>query len=178
MRETWVQSLGQEDLLEKEMATHSSILAWKIPWTDEPGQLQSMGSYSWTRLSIFTFFLFLSVLPLLSCVILGNLPDLSVLPIMSCVILGKLPGLSVVPHLNCVILGNLPDFSVFSLLSCVISGTLPWRRKQTQQALTWKQDSILDWTVDFELYAQYLWKQQTNWKTRPPEGRAPGRSIP
>ena len=40
----WFQSLGQEDLLEKEMATHSSILAWKIPWTEEPGSLQSMGS--------------------------------------------------------------------------------------------------------------------------------------
>ena len=43
MRETQVQSLGQEDPLEKEMATHSSILAWKIPWM-EPGRLQSMGS--------------------------------------------------------------------------------------------------------------------------------------
>ena len=43
MQETWVQSLGWEDLLEKEMATHSSILAWKIPWTEEPGGLQSMG---------------------------------------------------------------------------------------------------------------------------------------
>ena len=43
MWETWVQSLGQEDLLEKEMATHSSILAWKIPWTEEPGRMQSMG---------------------------------------------------------------------------------------------------------------------------------------
>jgi len=42
--ETWVQSLGQEDLLEKEMATHSSILAWKIPWTEESGRLQSMRS--------------------------------------------------------------------------------------------------------------------------------------
>ena len=40
---TWVQSLGQEDLLEKEMAPHSSILAWEIPWTEEPGGLQSMG---------------------------------------------------------------------------------------------------------------------------------------
>ena len=37
MRETWVQSLGGEDLLEKEMATHSSFVAWKIPWTEEPG---------------------------------------------------------------------------------------------------------------------------------------------
>ena len=44
MWETWVQSLGREDPLEKEMATHSSILAWKIPWTEEPGGLQSMGS--------------------------------------------------------------------------------------------------------------------------------------
>ena len=44
MQETQVQSLGWEDLLEKEMATHSSILAWKIPWTEEPGRLWSMGS--------------------------------------------------------------------------------------------------------------------------------------
>ena len=44
MRETWVQSLGWEDPLEKEMAIHSSILAWKIPWTEESGRLQSMGS--------------------------------------------------------------------------------------------------------------------------------------
>ena len=44
MQDTWVQSLGQEDPLEKEMATHSSILAWKIPWTEEPGGLQSMGA--------------------------------------------------------------------------------------------------------------------------------------
>ena len=44
MQETQVRSLGQEDPLEKEMATHSSILAWKIPWTEEPGRLQSMGS--------------------------------------------------------------------------------------------------------------------------------------
>ena len=44
MQETWVPSLGQEDPLEKGMATHSSILAWRIPWTEEPGGLQSMGS--------------------------------------------------------------------------------------------------------------------------------------
>ena len=50
MQETWVQSLGQEDPLEKEMATHSSIFAWDKPWTEEPGELQSMG-LSRTRLS-------------------------------------------------------------------------------------------------------------------------------
>ena len=52
MQDTRVQSLGWEDFLEKEMATHSSVLAWKIPWTEEPGRLQSMGSqrvgYNWT----------------------------------------------------------------------------------------------------------------------------------
>ena len=42
--ETWVRSLGQEDLLEKEMAIYSSAIAWKIPWTEEPDRLQSMGS--------------------------------------------------------------------------------------------------------------------------------------
>ena len=44
MRETWVLFLGREDPLEKEMAIHSSTIAWKIPWTEEPGRLQSMGS--------------------------------------------------------------------------------------------------------------------------------------
>ena len=44
MQETWVQSVGQEDALEEEMATHSSTRPWKIPWTEEPGELQSMGS--------------------------------------------------------------------------------------------------------------------------------------
>ena len=43
MQETWVQSLGQEDPLEKVIATHSGILAWRIPWTEETGRLQSMG---------------------------------------------------------------------------------------------------------------------------------------
>ena len=43
MQETWIRSLGQEDALVKEMATHSSILTWEIPWTEEPGGLLSMG---------------------------------------------------------------------------------------------------------------------------------------
>ena len=52
MQETWVRSLGEEDPLEKEMTTQSSILAWKTPWTEEPGRLQSMGvAKSQTRLS-------------------------------------------------------------------------------------------------------------------------------
>ena len=55
MQETQVQSLGWEDPLEKEMATHSSILAWRIPWIEEPGRLQvHRASKSWTRLSEFT----------------------------------------------------------------------------------------------------------------------------
>ena len=68
MWETWVQSLGWEDVLEKEMATHSSILAWKIPWMEEPGRLQSMGSqrvgHDWeTSLSLFTYAVSLSKSP-------------------------------------------------------------------------------------------------------------------
>ena len=51
MREIWFQSPGQEDPLEEEVATHSSVLAWRIPWIQEPGGLQSMGSQSPTRLS-------------------------------------------------------------------------------------------------------------------------------
>ena len=52
IQETQVQSLGREDPLEKEMTTHSSILAWEIPWTEEPGGLQSLGSQkSQTRLN-------------------------------------------------------------------------------------------------------------------------------
>ena len=55
MQKTGVQSPGQEDPLEEEMATHSSTLAWRIPWTEKPGRLQSMGSQSQTRLSDFIF---------------------------------------------------------------------------------------------------------------------------
>ena len=60
MRETWIWSLGRKDPLEKEMATHSSILAWRIPWTEEPSGLQSTGSlrvgHDWaTSLSLSTF---------------------------------------------------------------------------------------------------------------------------
>ena len=51
MQEIRVGSLGQEDPLEKAMATHSSLLAWRIPWTEEPGGLQSRGSHSWAGLS-------------------------------------------------------------------------------------------------------------------------------
>ena len=55
VRKTWVRSLGWEDPLEKEMATHSRILAWRIPWTEEPVGLQSTGSQSRTRLSDLPF---------------------------------------------------------------------------------------------------------------------------
>ena len=51
MQETWVRSLGLEDPLKKGMVTHSSILAWRIPWAEEPGRLQSMGLQSRTQLS-------------------------------------------------------------------------------------------------------------------------------
>ena len=57
VQETGVQSLGWEDPLEKEMATHSSTLAWKIPWTEEPGRLQSMGSQRVGHDSDFSLFI-------------------------------------------------------------------------------------------------------------------------
>ena len=50
MQKTWVQSLSQEDPLEEGMATHSGILAWRNPWTEEPGGLQCLESQSWTQL--------------------------------------------------------------------------------------------------------------------------------
>ena len=71
MQETWVRSLDWEDPLEKEMATHSSILAWRIPWTEEPGGLQSTGvTKSRTQLSdfTFTFFSFIKSSKILLCV--------------------------------------------------------------------------------------------------------------
>ena len=81
MRDTGVQSLGWEDPLEKEMAIHSSTLAWKIPWTQEPGRLQSMGSqrvvHDWaTSLSLSSLEVFLWTFPLallLQCRIFGLL---------------------------------------------------------------------------------------------------------
>ena len=55
MRETWVQSVGWEDPLEKEMAIHSSTIAWKIPWTEEPGRVQSMGSQRVGKQTVFYY---------------------------------------------------------------------------------------------------------------------------
>ena len=91
MRETGVQSLGQEDL-EKEMATHSSILAWKIPWMEERGRLQSVGSqrvrHDWATLlslscSQFHFLLFTSIIlrvvSLVLCFTITNLQNILVL---------------------------------------------------------------------------------------------------
>ena len=72
MQEAWVRSLGREDTLEKEMATHSSVLAWRIPWMEEPGGLQSMGSqrvgHNWATslsLSCNSIFSFLKIFVLM-----------------------------------------------------------------------------------------------------------------
>ena len=74
IQETRVQSLGGEDPLEKEMSTHCSILAWKIPWTEEPGRPQSMGSQSRTQLKDFTFtFYFILLCPQgVSCSVMSD----------------------------------------------------------------------------------------------------------
>ena len=67
VQEIQVQSLGREDPLEKETATHSSILAWKIPWMEEPGRLESMASQRQTRLSNFTLVSFSLICLYIKC---------------------------------------------------------------------------------------------------------------
>ena len=67
VQEIQVQSLGREDPLEKETATHSSILAWKIPWMEEPGRLQSMAPQRQTRLSNFTLVSFSLICLYIKC---------------------------------------------------------------------------------------------------------------
>ena len=71
VQETWVQFLGGEDPLEKEMATHSSILAWRIPWTEEPGGLQSIGSQEWDTTERLSLLLLLYALEFFCCYSLG-----------------------------------------------------------------------------------------------------------
>ena len=81
MQETWVPSLGQEDLLEKGMATHSSVLAWRILWTEEPRGLQSMESditehtHTHSILNTLTYMFFDNVESLFCCIILLSVPN-------------------------------------------------------------------------------------------------------
>ena len=77
MQETWVRSLGQEVPLEKEMVTHSSILAWRIPWTEELGKLQSMGlqrvRHDWATNTLWLNLIFLSTFCIRGYIILYNI---------------------------------------------------------------------------------------------------------
>ena len=77
MRENQVRSLGREDRLEKGMATHSSPLAWRIPWTEEPGGLHSVASQGLTRLSDYHFHFLLLCTPVPTTVFILLGPDLS-----------------------------------------------------------------------------------------------------
>ena len=70
MQETWVPSLGREDPLEKEMVIHSSTIAWKIPWTEEPGRLQFMGSQR-VRHDLATSLSFSFTFPIISDILLS-----------------------------------------------------------------------------------------------------------
>ena len=76
MRETQVQSLGQEDPLEKEMATHLTILAWRIPWTEEPAGLQSVGSQRVGHNPVTNISLFLQLCPFPAVWLWALLPQL------------------------------------------------------------------------------------------------------
>ena len=71
MRETWVRSLGWEETLEKETAAHSSILTQEIPWTEEPGGLQSIGSQEWDTTERLSLLLLLYALEFFCCYSLG-----------------------------------------------------------------------------------------------------------
>ena len=87
MQETWVRSLGWADPLEKEMAIHSRTIAWKIPWTAEPGRLQSVRSQSRTQLSDFIFTFLYIIICLLTCLFLcisERNPYWSALALLSC----------------------------------------------------------------------------------------------
>ena len=118
-QETQVQSLGWEDPLEKEMATHSSILAWKIPWTEEPGRLQSVHGVekSRTRLSDFTFTFTFTLTTLLS--------NNSFIPVISFEYLQKftkayLPSRNVQGafiHVLCIFIFTL--IAILSLYNCL-----------------------------------------------------------
>ena len=111
VQETWVQSLGWEDPLEKGMATHSSILAWRIPWTEEPGRLQSMGSQKWVTFTHSSL--------LLTSRILKKL----ILPVLSLVLWRS--GKSLISHLGSASLWWLLKYFVnYLAFSSYSSGTV------------------------------------------------------
>ena len=87
IQETRVQSLGREDPLEKEMVTHSCILAWRIPWMEKPGRLQSMGSQRVGQLSDFTYLLTYSHLYMTTGKTIAFIPWMKVLVIQTCMTL-------------------------------------------------------------------------------------------
>ena len=74
MQETWVQSLDQEDPLEKEMTTHSSILGWEILWSEEPDRLQSIGWDSQTQLSTYACLVWIEYIFFKSSILRGDIP--------------------------------------------------------------------------------------------------------
>ena len=148
MRETWVQSLGQEDPLEKETATHSSILAWRISWTEEPGGLQSMGSqrvgHDWATSHTHTLFQIIFLFRLLQNIEQSSLCYtegpcwLSILNIEVCTCESQTPGLSLPLLYNYhnlygiffVLFSQNPSPFIFSqhqlVLSIVLSFGIKW----------------------------------------------------
>ena len=77
IQETQVRSLGREDPLEKEMPMHSSTIAWKSPWTEEPGRLQSMGSHTPIYIYIYIYIYIHIILYILVCICYSQIPHLS-----------------------------------------------------------------------------------------------------
>ena len=146
MRETQVRSLGREDPLEKEMVTHSSILAWKIPWTEKPGRLQSTGSKEsdMTERLHFTHF----GLPLTSC------SDTSKYSELCCFLL--VPGVSEQsPDPG----GSTQGKVQLQLLSSATAGKIPWRDPVTQCLYLDLTDPSI--TVQWKASGSYRHNQET-----------------
>ena len=145
IRETWVQSLGWEDSLGKEMTTHSSILAWRIPWTEKPSGLSPMGSQSWTWLSDLTTMTTTHKRHRLSLV---------------CQKAGPL-YLQCPHHLCSLRLINTPFYNTLCLESRLYLLRLPQRALLSAsicRALTTRQDSF--WML-------YLYRHRTSMRTAP-----------
>ena len=146
MRETWVWSLGWEDPLEKEIATHPSILAWKIPWTEEPGRLQSVGSQSRTRLSNFTFTFFHQSSPLAFYLSLSSIFTVSNCLTSSCVFVTQLCP-TPCDFMDC----SLPGSSVHGILQARIH----WK----DWCWSWSSNTLATWGEE-----PTYWKRPWCWE--------------
>ena len=171
MRETWVQSLGQEDPLEKEMATYSSILAWRMPWMEEPGGLHAMGSqrvrhdwatsltWLWSPQRKFPWLLYLNKFPF----IIFYLNSPSLFFISSTVTCCYFPGGSMVKNLpaNAGDTGLIPGLGRFPRggngnRSSILTRVIPWTEEPGGLQFMGSQRVEHDWGTEHNMWLFYL----------------------